>query len=109
MIPHTLWISIGDPLQQLTRGFLPPEGIRISSVISGFALLITMYLLVRILLKPDYNRSIRYSVIGIALFLLGAPAGIWHHNFITLIPLFFLLTHTPIIENRLKRWGLRDG
>ena len=109
MIPYTLWIPIGDPLQQLTRGFLPPDGIRISTVISFFALFVTAYLLIRVVLKPDCNRSIRYSVIAIALFLLGAPAGIWHHNFITIIPLFFLLTHTPIMENRLKKWGLRDN
>jgi hypothetical protein len=109
MIPYTLWISIGDPLQQLTRGFLPPDGLRISTVISGFALLFTAYFLIRLILKPDYNRSIRYSVIAIALFLLGAPAGIWHHNFITLVPLFFLLTHTSFAEKRLKKWGLRDS
>ncbi|MFX0169728.1 MAG: hypothetical protein ACFE89_10285 [Candidatus Hodarchaeota archaeon] len=109
MIPYTDWVAIGDPLQQVTQGLLPPVGIRISTVITGFALIVTAYLLIRLLLKSEYDRSIRYSVIAIVLFLLGAPAGIWHHNFITVIPLFFLLTQTPIMENRLKRWGLRDS
>ncbi|MFX1576004.1 MAG: hypothetical protein ACFFCF_02410 [Promethearchaeota archaeon] len=93
-IDPTQWILIGDPLQIITRSLLPPEGLRISMVFSIIAFLVSVYLLVKLLLNPDFGKSILYSVISMGLFLIGAPAGIWHHNFIVIIPLFFLLTYT---------------
>ncbi|MFW9934064.1 MAG: hypothetical protein ACFFDU_00860 [Candidatus Thorarchaeota archaeon] len=92
-IDPTQWILIGDPLQIITRSLLPPEGLRISTVFSIIALLVSIYLLVKLLMHPDSRKSILYSVISMGLFLIGAPAGIWHHNFIVIIPLFFLLTY----------------
>lgn len=91
MVPPTEWITIGDPVQQITRGLLPPNGLRISTIFTVVAVIVTLYLLVKVLLKPDYLHSIGYSAIAISLFLLAAPAGIWHHNFIFIFPTFFYL------------------
>jgi hypothetical protein len=108
-IDPTQWILIGDPLQIITRSLLPPQGLRISTVFAIIALLVSIYLLVKLLLRPTFGKSILYSVISMGLFLIGAPAGIWHHNFIVIIPLFFLLTYTTeVSRSRMKR-NLRDS
>jgi hypothetical protein len=97
MIPPSEWVGIGDPLQIVTRMMVFPDGIRISTVFTAFALFVSLYLLVKLLKKTDYKQSIKYSLIAIFLFLLGSPAGIWHHNFIVLIPAFFALIDTNVI------------
>ena len=107
-IPPDLWVQIGDPLQIITRGLLPPDGIRISTIFSAIALIVTIILLIQILHRPSFDKSILYSVISMALFLLGAPAGIWHHNFIILIPVFFLLIYTKELPGVRTKLGLRD-
>ncbi|MFX1317909.1 MAG: hypothetical protein ACFE9D_08605 [Promethearchaeota archaeon] len=107
-IPPDLWVGIGDPLQIATRGVFPPAGIRISTVFSAVALIITVILLIQVLHRPNYDESILYSVISMTLFLLGAPAGIWHHNFIILVPIFFLLFYTKKLSKVRRALGLRD-
>jgi hypothetical protein len=106
-ISPDLWVQVGDPLQIVTRGFIPPDGIRISTFFSAVALIVTVLLLIRILRQPSSDKSILYSVISMALFLLGAPAGIWHHNFIIIIPIFYLLIYTRELPKVQKRLGLR--
>ncbi len=94
MVPPTEWVTLGDPLQQLTRSVTPPEGIRISTVFTIFAVLISIILILKLLLRTDFNQSIKYGVLSLTLFLLGSPAGIWHHNFVLIIPTYFLLVYT---------------
>lgn len=108
-IDPSSWTEIGDPLQIITRSLLPPQGLRISTVFSIIALLVSVYLLVKLLLHPNFGKSILYSVISIGLFLIGAPAGIWHHNFIVIIPLFFLLAYTTEVSGSQKKQNLRDS
>ncbi len=107
-IDPIFWADIGDPLQIVTRSILAPDGIRISTVFSIIALIVSVYLLVKLLLQPDFGKSILYSVISILLFLLGAPAGIWHHNFIVIIPVFFLFLYTRELPWLRRKLGLRD-
>ncbi len=91
MVSPIDWVEIGDPLQVITKGIFPPGGLRISTIFSVLAVLVTIYLLLKLLLRPDYIRSLKYGVIAIGLFLIGAPAGIWHHNFIIAVPAFFYI------------------
>ncbi len=102
------WAQIGDPLQIVTRSMVPPNGIRISSIFTVVALIVTLYLLLKLLLRPDYGKSILYSVISMGLFLIGAPAGIWHHNFIVIIPAFYLIVFTSELPGLRKKLHLRD-
>jgi hypothetical protein len=107
-VPPDMWVQIGDPLQIITRSLVPPEGIRISTVFSIFAFLVTIILLIKLLFHPNYSKAIKYSVISMALFLLGAPAGIWHHNFVILIPIYFLIFYTKELPGLRRKLGLRD-
>lgn len=108
MIPPNQWVTIGDPLQIVTRAIMPPTGIRISTVFTAFAVIVTLYFLVKLLLKPDYKQCINYSFLAIVLFLIGAPAGIWHHNFIMLIPIFFVLIDTNAVAALREKLKLRS-
>ncbi|MFX1510244.1 MAG: hypothetical protein ACFFBR_08085 [Promethearchaeota archaeon] len=103
-----LWAQIGDPMQIITRSLLPPDGIRVSVIFTLFAVIVLVILLVRVLLRPELGKSILYSFVSMALFLIGAPAGIWHHNFIMIIPAFFLLVYTQELPRFRRRLGLRD-
>ena len=107
-IPPSDWANIGDPLQIVTRSLVPPNGIRISTVFTAVAFIVTIYLLLKLLLQTDYEKSILYSVISMGLFLIGAPAGIWHHNFIVIIPAFYLIVFTSQLPRLRKKLGLRD-
>jgi hypothetical protein len=49
-----------------------------------------------------------YSFFSMGLFLIGAPAGIWHHNFIIIIPAFFMLVFTSEMPRVRKKLRLRD-
>jgi hypothetical protein len=116
VIPPTMWVAIGDPLQIVTRdplyqltGGLIIDGIRIATLFTVFAVLVTIYLLIKLLRKPDFVNSIKYSVFAMTLFLIGSPAGIWHHNFIIIIPVFFLWADTPVLSNWYKKLRLRFG
>ncbi len=84
VIPPSQWM---DPLQALI-------GIKLSLVMNAFALGVAAILMVFTILRHDYRRSILYSVIAMGLVLLSSPSGIWHHNFIIIIPFFFLLSKT---------------
>jgi hypothetical protein len=103
------WALIGDPLQIATRSIISPEGIRISTVFSIVALIVSLYLLVKLLFHPNFSKSISYSAISMGLFLIGAPAGIWHHNFILIIPVFYLLVYTKELSNPHNKLRLRDN
>jgi len=107
-IDPLFWTQIGDPIQIATRSLLPPDGFRISTIFSLVALIISLFLALKLLRRPDYGKSILYSVISMGLFLIGAPAGIWHHNFILIVPVFFLLVYTREVAWFRKKLGLRD-
>ena len=107
-IDPSLWAQIGDPLQIVTRDLVPPIGIRISTVFTGIALIVTLYFLLKLLLRPDFGKSMYYAFISMGLFLIGAPAGIWHHNFIAIIPAFFMLVFTSELPGLRKKLRLRD-
>jgi hypothetical protein len=107
-IDPTLWGQIGDPLQIVTRDLVPPIGIRISTVFTAISLVATIYLLLKLLRRPELGKSIMYSFFSMGLFLIGAPAGIWHHNFIIIIPAFFMLVFTSEMPRVRKKLRLRD-
>ncbi len=104
-----MWVVIGDPLQVVTRapliqlsGGLIIEGIRIATLFTVLAVLVTIMLLIKLVRTSDFKSSITYSVIAMGLFLVGAPAGIWHHNFIIVIPVFFLWVYRSVFPDRDK-------
>ncbi|MHA2314352.1 MAG: hypothetical protein ACXACF_03585, partial [Candidatus Hermodarchaeia archaeon] len=106
-IPPTMWVDIGDPLQAVTRGpliqltgGLITEGIRIATLFTVLAVLVTIYFLIKLLRTSDFKNSITYGVIAMGLFLVGAPAGIWHHNFIIVIPVYFLWVYRSVFPDR---------
>jgi len=108
-IPPTMWVAIGDPLQIVTRdplfqltGGLITEGIRITTLFTVLAVLVTIIFLIKLLRKSNFQNSIKYSVIAMSLFLIGAPAGIWHHNFIIVIPVFSLWAYRAVFSEKDK-------
>ncbi|MFX1564147.1 MAG: hypothetical protein ACFFDP_12655 [Promethearchaeota archaeon] len=87
-LPSSLWI---DPVEVLT-------GIRLSTLMNVAALTVTVVMLVYLIWRPDYARSLKFSFISMTLVLLSSPSGIWHHNFILLVPIFFLAKELKVIQ-----------
>ncbi|MFX1561695.1 MAG: hypothetical protein ACFFDP_00105 [Promethearchaeota archaeon] len=92
-LPSSLWV---DPVEILT-------GFRFSTLMNGFALGTSIILLAYLVLRPDYKRSLKFSFISMLLFLLASPSGIWHHNFILLVPVFFMAKEIHILLWRKKK------
>lgn len=106
-IPPTMWVLIGDPLQIVTRdpliqltGGLILDGIRISTLFTVVAGLVIILFLIKLVRSSNFKNSITYSAIAMGLFLVGAPAGIWHHNFIIVIPVYFLWVYRSVFPDR---------
>jgi hypothetical protein len=105
-----MWVTIGDPLQVVTRGpliqltgGLITEGIRIATLFTVLAVLLTIILLIKLVRASNFKHSITYSAMAMGLFLVGAPAGIWHHNFIIVIPVYFLWVYRSVFPDKDKK------
>jgi hypothetical protein len=96
-VDSSLWV---DPIEVLT-------GIRMSTLMNAFALCVSIALLVYLVLRPDYKRSLKFSLISMTLFLLSSPSGIWHHNFILLVPIFFVVRELRVLAKQRKQLKAR--
>lgn len=92
LLPSSLWL---DPVEVFT-------GFRLSTWMNAVALCVSVAMLVYLVWRPDYRRSLKFGVISIALFLLSSPSGIWHHNFILLVPVFFMVKEMRVLLWRKK-------
>lgn len=82
--------SVFDPLQAVT-------GIRLSTVMNAMAAVTSAIFFFYVIWRPDYLRSVKLSFLSILLFLLSSPSGIWHHNFIMIIPGFFAFRQMRVL------------
>jgi hypothetical protein len=82
--------GVFDPLQAAT-------GIRLSTAMNAGAAIVSVGLLLYVIWRPNYLRSVQLSFLSILLFLLSSPSGIWHHNFIMIIPGFFAFREMRVL------------
>jgi hypothetical protein len=79
-----------DPLQAVT-------GIRLSSAMNAMSAVLSAACLLYVVWRRDYLRSVKLGFLSILLFLLSSPSGIWHHNFIMIIPAFFAFREMRVL------------
>jgi hypothetical protein len=79
-----------DPLQAVT-------GIRLSTAMNAVAAVASAVFLFYVIWRHDYLQSVKLSFVSILLFLLSSPSGIWHHNFIMIIPGFFAFRQMGVL------------
>jgi hypothetical protein len=85
-----LHVPVFDPLQAVT-------GIRLSSAMNAVAVAASAGFLFYVVWRRDYLWSLKLSFLSILLFLLSSPSGIWHHNFIMIIPAFFAFREMRVL------------
>lgn len=82
--------GVFDPLQAVTS-------IRLSTAMNATAAVVSAVFLICVVWRRDYLRSVKLSFLSILLFLLSSPSGIWHHNFIMIIPGFFAFREMRVL------------